>query len=56
MKVEMSFHNRYYPWTKLRLMAYVWLKGTFSKRTDYLRVPMSVRPLSSALEDSQIDQ
>jgi asparagine synthase (glutamine-hydrolysing) len=56
MKVEMSFHNRYYPWTEVKADGVTcWLKGTFFYENTLLQGADVVRLFSSAIEDSQID-
>ena len=56
MNIEMSFRNRYYPWTEIRANDVVcWLKGTFFYENELLRGDDVVRLFSSVLEDSPID-
>ena len=57
MKVELSFHNRYYPWTEISTDGVTcWLKGTFFHENKLLPSADVVRLFSSALEDCQIDR
>ena len=56
MNAEMSFHNRYYPWTEVKADGITcWLKGTFFYENELLLSDDVVRLFSSALEDSQLD-
>jgi len=56
MKVELSFHNHYYPWTEISTDDVTcWLKGTFFHENKLLPSVDVVRLFSSALEDSNID-
>lgn len=56
MKVELSFHNRYYPWTEISTDDVTcWLKGTFFYENKLLPSVDVVRLFSSVLEDSHID-
>lgn len=56
MKVEMSFHNRYYPWTEINANDVTcWLKGTVFYKNKLLQSDDAVRILSSDLEESQSD-
>lgn len=56
MKVEMSFHNRYYPWTEVNADGVrCWLKGTIFYENKLLQSEDTVRLISSALEGSLID-
>jgi asparagine synthase (glutamine-hydrolysing) len=56
MKVELSFHNCYYPWTEVSADgAKCWLKGTFFHENELLQNDDTVRLFSSAIVDSQID-
>jgi len=56
MKVELSFHNRYYPWTEISIDDVTcWLKGTIFYENKLLESVDVVRLFSSALEDSQYD-
>ena len=56
MKVELSFHNRYYPWTEIGTDGVTcWLKGTFFYENKLLPNVDVVRLFSSVLEDSHTD-
>ncbi len=56
MKVELSFYNRYYPWTEISADGVTcWLKGTFFHENELLSSADVVHLFSSALEDSHID-
>ncbi len=56
MNIEMSFRNRYYPWTEIRANDITcWLKGTFFYENELLQGDDVVRLFSSVLEDSPID-
>jgi len=56
MKVELSFHNRYYPWTEISTDGVTcWLKGTFFYENKLLPNVDVVRLFSSVLEDSHTD-
>ncbi len=56
MNAEVSFHNRYYPWTEVKADGVTcWLKGTFFHENKLLQGADVVRLFSSALEDSQFD-
>ncbi|WP_261597905.1 asparagine synthetase B family protein [Methanoculleus formosensis] len=56
MKVEMSFHNHYYPWTEIKANDITcWLKGTFFYENELLRGDDVVRLFSSVLEGSRVD-
>ena len=56
MNIEMSFRNRYYPWTEIRANNVTcWLKGTFFYENELLQGDDVVRLVSSVLEDSPVD-
>ena len=56
MKVEMSFHNRYYPWTEVSTGdVSCRLKGTFFYENELLQNDDIVRLFSSVFEGSRID-
>lgn len=56
MKVETSFHNRYYPWTEVKSGDITcWLKGTFFHEDELLQGGDLAWLFSSVLEDSRID-
>ena len=56
MKVELSFHNRYYPWTEISTDDVTcWLKGIFFYENKLLQSVDVVHLFSSALKDSHID-
>jgi len=56
MKVEMSFHNRYYPWTEVNADGVAcWLKGTFFSENELLQGDEVARIFSSVLEVPRID-
>lgn len=56
MKVELSIHNRYYPWTEVKADGVrCWLKGTFFSQKELLQSDDVIRLFSSALGDSWID-
>lgn len=56
MKIEISFHNHYYPWTKIDANAVTcWLKGTFFYKNKPLHGTDVFRLVSSALVNSQLD-
>ncbi len=56
MNIEMSFRNRYYPWTEIRANNVTcWLKGAFFYENELLQGDDVVRLVSSVLEDSPVD-
>lgn len=56
MKVELSFHNRYYPWTEISADGVTcWLKGTFFYENKFLQSADVVQLFSSVFENSHID-
>lgn len=56
MKIELSFHNRYYPWTEISTDDVTcWLKGMLFYENKLLPSVDIIRLFSSVIEDSHID-